>query len=217
MSSADVLTIHTDGAARGNPGPAAFAYVIELPDGSVIEEAGKLGRMTNNQAEYIGLVRALEHALLLGTDCRLVIHSDSELMVKQMNGEYRVKNEDLRNLYEQARKLRRRFPSVVIRHVRRAQNSHADRLCNEALDGLRSPQHEPAIRAELGKQPTAKTPTASSNGDLPSLHSEAVACLRAAAVSWAQGDPNDPAPSEVWKQLRELIKRAKAKRKRQSP
>jgi ribonuclease HI len=216
MSNAPLLTIHTDGAARGNPGPAAFAYVIETPDGSTIEEAGKLGRMTNNQAEYLGLVRALEHALQLGPQHRLLIHSDSELMVKQMNGEYRVKNDDLRDLYDQAQKLRARFPSVVIKHVRRAQNSHADRLCNEALDGLRSPQHEPALRAELGNAPAAKAPAASANAETPSLHSEAVACLRAAAVSWAQGDPTDPSPAEVWKQLRELMKRAKAQRKRQS-
>jgi ribonuclease HI len=213
MSSADVLTIHTDGAARGNPGPAAFAYVIDLADGSVIEEAGKLGRMTNNQAEYIGLVRALEHAVLLGTNHRLEIHSDSELMVKQMSGEYRVKNEDLRDLYVQAQKLRGRFPSVVIRHVRRAQNSHADRLCNEALDGRRSPQHEPALRAELGKRPAETASASSPKSEGPSLHAEAIACLGAAAVSWAEGDPTDPPPAEVWKQLRELMKRAKAQRK----
>jgi ribonuclease HI len=210
MSNAAVLTIHTDGAARGNPGPAAFAYVIESPGGSTIEEAGKLGRMTNNQAEYLGLVRALEHALQLGAQHRLVIHSDSELMVKQMNGEYRVKNDDLRDLFDQAKNLRARFASVVIRHVPRAQNKHADRLCNEALDGKRSPQFEPALRAELGK------PRAAANGDTASLHSQAIACLRAAAESWANGDPTDPTPAEVWKQLRELMKRTKAERKRQS-
>jgi hypothetical protein len=132
-------------------------------------------------------------------------------MVKQMNGEYRVKNDDLRELYDQAQKLRARFTSVVIRHIPRAQNKQADRLCNEALDGLRSPQFEPALRAELGKQP----PT-TSNGETASLHVQAIACLRAAAESWAQGDPTDPTPAEVWKQLRDLMKRAKAQRKRQS-
>jgi ribonuclease HI len=209
------LSIHTDGAARGNPGPAAFAYVIELPDGTTIEEAGKLGRMTNNQAEYLGLVRALEHALLLGEHHRLLIHSDSELMVKQMSGEYRVKNEELRGYYEQAQKLRARFPSVLIRHVRRAQNSHADRLCNEALDGRRSPQHEPALRAEQGLRPAEPAAAALPKSETSSVHSKAVACLRAAAVSWAKGDPTDPPPAEVWKQLRELMKQAKIERNRQ--
>jgi ribonuclease HI len=206
MTQSSVLTIHTDGAARGNPGPAAFAYVIDLPDGSVIEDAGRLGRMTNNQAEYLGLVRALEHALQLGAHHRLIIQSDSELMVKQMNGEYQVRNDELRGLYDQAKKLRGCFPSVVIRHVRRAQNKHADRLCNEALDGLRDAQHEPALKAELGKRPAAK------DSETATLNSEAVACLRAAAVGWAQGNPNNPEPAAVWKELRELIKRAKARR-----
>jgi ribonuclease HI len=215
VTHSPTLSIHTDGAARGNPGPAAFAYVIELPDGTTVEEAGKLGRMTNNQAEYLGLVRALEHALLLGAHHRLLIHSDSELMVKQMSGEYRVKNEELRGYYEQAQKLRARFPSVLIRHVRRAQNSHADRLCNEALDGRRSPQHEPALRAELGPRPSEPAAAAPPKSETSSLHSKAVACLRAAADTWARGDPTDPPPAEVWKQLRELMKQAKIERNRQ--
>jgi ribonuclease HI len=89
VSDATVLKIHTDGAARGNPGEAAFAYVIARDGHAPIEVAGLLGKTTNNQAEYTALVRALEHALRLGRGNRVVIHSDSELMVKQMNGEYR--------------------------------------------------------------------------------------------------------------------------------
>lgn len=136
MEEAAVLTIYTDGASRGNPGAAAFAYVISRDSQPPIEQAGCLGQMTNNQAEYTALVRALERALELGPQHRVLIHSDSELMVKQMNGEYRVKNEDLRSLYEQACSLRRRFEGpVTIRHVRREQNKRADQLCNEALDG----------------------------------------------------------------------------------
>ena len=135
-----LLTIHTDGASRGNPGPAAFAYVIARDGEEPIEEAGKIGRMTNNQAEYIALVRALEHALELGEHHRVVVHSDSELLVKQMSGEYRVKNEDLRDLYEEARDLCGRFRGgVTFQHVRREQNARADALGNEALDGLREP------------------------------------------------------------------------------
>jgi ribonuclease HI len=136
MDEATVLTVYTDGASRGNPGDAAFAYVIRRDSQPVIEKAECLGQMTNNQAEYIALIRALEHALELGPQHRVILHSDSELMVKQMNGEYRVKNEELRGLYEQACGLRRRFEGpVTIRHVRREQNKRADQLCNEALDG----------------------------------------------------------------------------------
>ena len=82
-----LLTIHTDGASRGNPGEAAYAYVIARDGAPPIEEAGRLGLMTNNQAEYTALVKALEHAAELGTHHRLLIHSDSELMVKQMRGD----------------------------------------------------------------------------------------------------------------------------------
>jgi ribonuclease HI len=137
MSEPPVLTIHTDGASRGNPGDAAFAYVIARGGEPPIEEAGCLGQMTNNQAEYTALVRALEHALRLGPEHRLVIKSDSELMVKQMRGEYKVKNEDLRELYDRARQLARRFAGVTFQHVRREQNKRTDQLCNEALDGVR--------------------------------------------------------------------------------
>lgn len=136
MDEATVLTIHTDGASRGNPGEAACAYVICRDGQPPIEKADCLGQMTNNQAEYTALVRALQRALELGSQHRVILHSDSELMVKQMNGEYRVKNEELRGLYEQACALRRRFEgAVTIRHVRREQNKRADQLCNEALDG----------------------------------------------------------------------------------
>jgi ribonuclease HI len=134
---APLLTINTDGASRGNPGPAAFAYIITWPDGTLLEEAGTLGKMTNNQAEYTALVRALDHAARIGTSHSLVILSDSELMVRQMKGEYRVKNGDLRPLFEQAQRLAKQFPTVELQHIRREANREADRLCNEALDGQR--------------------------------------------------------------------------------
>src|SRR4051794_187008 len=113
MNSPPLLTIHTDGASRGNPGAAAFAFVIERDGAEAIEEAGCLGDLTNNQAEYIALVRALKHALELGPRHGLLVLSDSELMVKQMLGEYRVKNADLLPLYEDARKLVERFEGPV--------------------------------------------------------------------------------------------------------
>jgi ribonuclease HI len=128
------VTIHTDGAARGNPGPAAFAFVITRDGEPDIEEHGCLGNTTNNVAEYTALVRALARAVEVGAE-RAVVYSDSELMVKQMNGEYRVKNADLKDLYLQAKGLTSRFASVTIRHVRREQNGRADQLCNRALDG----------------------------------------------------------------------------------
>jgi ribonuclease HI len=193
MAESSVLTIHTDGASRGNPGAAAYAYVIERGGESPIEEADCLGQMTNNQAEYTALVRALEHALELGTHHRLLIHSDSELMVKQMNGEYRVKNEELRDLYEQACDLRDRFAEpVTIRHVRRAQNKRADQLCNEALDGKRlaMPRAVPQL------------PETARAVRKPSLREEALACLRQSAA-----DLSDSSPEYVWKQLVTILQR----------
>src|SRR5881398_493972 len=107
MNSVEAVTIYTDGAARGNPGPAAFAYVIRRTDGGILEEHSQcMGETTNNVAEYTALVRALERALALGAK-KVLLHSDSELMVKQMRGEYKVKNEGLRDLYEQASELER--------------------------------------------------------------------------------------------------------------
>jgi ribonuclease HI len=140
------LSIHTDDASRGNPGAAAFGYVIERDGQPALEEAGCLGRLTNNQAEYTALVRALERALRLGVDFRVVVHSDSELMVKQMRGEYRGNNEELRGLFERAKKLAAHFTGgVVFKHVRRALNARADALCNEALDS------RPTSRSPIGK------------------------------------------------------------------
>jgi ribonuclease HI len=195
MSEPGILTINTDGGARGNPGPAAFAYVIQRAGAPPIEGAGCLGRMTNNQAEYTALVRALEHAARLGTEHRLVIHSDSELLVRQMNGEYRVKDEGLRPLYEQARKLCARFPEVVIGHVPRSANSWADRLYNEALDGARTG----------GTRSPSSARGASSSPGEEIIHAEATACLRAAAAAWARGNPEMPPPEQVWDQLWSIL------------
>src|SRR5262249_22065088 len=155
-------------------GPAAFAYVIQRDGAPAIEEAGCLGEMTNNQAEYTALIRALEHAARLGTENHLVIHSDSELLVKQMNREYRVKDERLKPLHEQARRLASRFGSVAIRHIGRAQNAWADRLYNAALDaaGKRPSQSGPQ------KRPAAAT------GREAAVREEAIECLRAAAKTW---------------------------------
>jgi ribonuclease HI len=127
-------TLYTDGGARGNPGPAAFAYVLEAGDGTVLAAHGEtIGVATNNVAEYRGLVAGLAKALELEVP-EVEVVSDSELLVKQMRGEYKVKNEALRELSLEAARLARRLDSVDYRHVRRAQNELADRLVNEALD-----------------------------------------------------------------------------------
>jgi ribonuclease HI len=189
MSDPVLLTIHTDGASRGNPGEAAYAYTIARDGQPVIEEAGRLGRVTNNQAEYAALVRALEHALRMGPEHRLLIHSDSELMVKQMRGEYKVKNEDLRDLYDQARQLVRKFDgTVTFTHVRREFNRRADELCNEALDGLRQPS--PFLDGQKDSAPTEV---------VQSFREEVIACLDEAGAQ--------PDAESVWRQLLDILAR----------
>jgi ribonuclease H / adenosylcobalamin/alpha-ribazole phosphatase len=127
-------TLSTDGGARGNPGPAAYAYVLEAEDGTVLAAHGEaIGVATNNVAEYRALVAGLEKALEVGVS-ELDVISDSELMVKQMRGEYRVKNEALRGLSVQASRLARELGSVSYKAVRREPNKLADQLVNEALD-----------------------------------------------------------------------------------
>lgn len=127
--------LSTDGGARGNPGPAAFGYVLEDEDGVVLEARGEaIGRATNNVAEYRALIAGLEKAVALGVD-ELEVVSDSELLVKQMRGEYRVKNHALRGLSLEAGRVAREIGRVTYRAVRREQNELADRLVNEALDG----------------------------------------------------------------------------------
>jgi ribonuclease HI len=197
MSESGVLTIYTDGAARGNPGPAAYAYIIEQHGAPPIEAKGTLGHTTNNVAEYTALVRVLEHAAKLGGR-KLLINSDSELLVKQMNGEYQVKNDDLRTLFKQAKILCQRFDAVTIRHVRRAQNSRADRLCNEALDGTSK---------KTGANPplTQAKPTGVAKERRNAVGEEAVLCLRAAAGAWARGNPEMPPPEQVWDQLWSIL------------
>ena len=126
--------LFTDGGARGNPGPAAYGFVLEAEDGTVLAAEGEaIGVATNNVAEYSGLIAGLRRAIELQlADVELV--SDSELMVKQMRGEYRVKNEALQGLFREATALARQLGSVEYRHVKRAHNELADRLVNEALD-----------------------------------------------------------------------------------
>jgi probable phosphoglycerate mutase len=122
-----------DGGSRGNPGPAGYGVRIERDDGVVTELKESLGIATNNIAEYNGLLAALRWAAANGI-ARLHVRSDSELLVKQMRGEYRVRNSGLIPLYEEARGLARRIGQVRFEHVRRELNTDADRLANEAMD-----------------------------------------------------------------------------------
>jgi len=127
--------LFTDGGARGNPGPAAYGYVLESDDGHVLDARGEaIGIATNNVAEYSALVAGLLKAVELGVD-ELEVISDSELLVKQMRGEYKVKSLGLRLLWEEASGLADRIRSIRYTSVRREHNELADRLVNEALDG----------------------------------------------------------------------------------
>ena len=128
------IVAYIDGGARGNPGPAGYGVRIEDEHGALISEFnGFLGTSTNNVAEYNGLVAALKYAQQHGHK-RVHIKSDSELLVKQMRGEYRVKNPGLQPLYQQARAIALGLERIVYEHVRREQNKDADRLANLAMD-----------------------------------------------------------------------------------
>jgi ribonuclease HI len=127
--------LSTDGGARGNPGPAAYGYVLEAEDGTVLAAQGaRIGVATNNVAEYRALIAGLEKAVELNVT-ELEVISDSELLVKQMTGEYRIKNEALRDLSSEAARLARIVGTVTYRAVRREHNELADSLVNDALDG----------------------------------------------------------------------------------
>jgi len=128
------LVAHVDGGARGNPGPAGYGVVIEDQHRKPIAEFGRyLGHRTNNFAEYSGLIAALNYALEHKHSALRVV-SDSELMVRQMTGIYKVRSPELRPLYEEARRLSRQLRWFRIEHVRREQNARADQLANEAMD-----------------------------------------------------------------------------------
>ena len=132
--SADWLTAHCDGGSRGNPGPSGYGAVIEDAKGRVLVELSEyVGIQTNNFAEYSGLLGVLRWAIEHGAK-RLRVISDSELMVKQMQGKYAVKSPILRPLFEEARRLSRRLESFEMRHTLRGGNKTADRLANEAMD-----------------------------------------------------------------------------------
>jgi len=147
--------LFTDGGARGNPGPAASAFVLEAPDGTVLDARGDaIGVATNNVAEYRGLLAALRYALDHGIT-NLTVRSDSLLLVCQMRGEYKVKNPGLQTLHAEARRLVWQLGRVRFEHVRREFNTHADRLANDAMDSRAS---------EGGRQEAGSVSRARTNG-----------------------------------------------------
>ena len=128
------LILHTDGCCRGNPGPAGIGVVIRDSHKKVLKELSEyIGEGTNNIAEYRALIRGLEEAGSLGAD-ELAIFMDSELVVKQLNGEYRVKDDGMKELFKKALEGLRRFKSFEIKHVDRSKNKEADRLANKAIN-----------------------------------------------------------------------------------
>jgi ribonuclease HI len=125
---------NVDGGSRGNPGPAAYGVLVRDPRGEIVARLKKyIGKNTNNVAEYFGLIAALDYAQNHGIRS-LRVESDSELMVKQMRGQYKVKSEELKPLFERAKKMSQTFEAFRINHVYREQNKEADALVNQALD-----------------------------------------------------------------------------------
>jgi ribonuclease HI len=129
------VTVNVDGGARGNPGPAAIGAVLRDADGEILEErAERIGRATNNVAEYRALLAGIEMASAHGAD-ELELVGDSELIVRQVEGRYKVKDATMKELHAEVKRALAGFGSWSIRHVRREQNADADRLVNAALDG----------------------------------------------------------------------------------
>ncbi len=137
-AAAPAWRANIDGGSRGNPGPASYGVVIRDPEGEIAARLKKyIGRTTNNVAEYYGLIAALDYAQSANIRA-LRIESDSELLVKQMRGQYKVKSADLQPLFERAKKMSQTFASFRIDHVYREQNREADALANEAMDEVSS-------------------------------------------------------------------------------
>ena len=160
------MVAHVDGGARGNPGPSGYGAYIQDQDGSVLAELSEfLGAQTNNFAEYSGLVAALEYALQHGYRAVKVV-SDSELLVKQIKGQYKVRSESLLPIYEEAKSLIKQLDAFQIRHVLRHLNKDADRLANEAMDrGMKSARTD---RADAYAKPPAQN-SDSANTNSPAM------------------------------------------------
>ena len=160
---AGVYIANVDGASRGNPGPASYAVILRDPNGKVVLELGKkFGRDTNNVAEYYALLAALDYAVTHGIKA-LRIRSDSELLVRQMQGRYKVKSADLKPLHERAAKLSRQLEYFVIEHVPREMNRDADALANLALDSSGAPSAETHTGSQVQGAPAVSPKSAQSS------------------------------------------------------
>ena len=180
------ISAHCDGGARGNPGPAGYGALIQAPDGSVIAELSEfLGFKTNNFAEYSGLLGCLQYALDHGHS-RMKLVSDSELMVKQIQGKYQVKSPDLKPLYDEAKRRIAKLDGFEISHALRHKNKDADRLANEAMDrGMKRPGDTAPVSAKATPYPprsvaaaTSPVPIAYSDRPSPPPVAKADAMLR---------------------------------------
>ncbi len=168
----DTLTLQFDGGSRGNPGLAGIGVVISASDGTVLVELGRfIGRATNNVAEYRALITALQEALRLNAK-KVLIRGDSELVIKQMRGEYKVRHPDMKPLYEQARHLLEKFDQAKIEHNLRGKNALADKLANLAMDRKADVHDADEGAAATVEAPTPRAPEA---GDT-------LACARCSCV-----------------------------------
>jgi ribonuclease HI len=206
----ETATMHIDGASRGNPGPAAYAVVLARPGHPVLEEAETIGKATNNVAEYTALVEGLTLATELGVR-KLSVFSDSELMVKQIKGEYRVKNQELLDLYTEARKLIGGLEAFQITHVRREQNSRADAIGNDALDGKPRRRGDPDPEIDNAPKPTSRSPEHAQRDHPPSdarVREDALSILRSTAEAWASRGLDAVPVEDVWEQLWSVMEEA---------
>jgi ribonuclease HI len=157
----DVFTAEVDGASRGNPGPASYAVIIHRPDGSVVYQLGKyLGRATNNVAEYFALITALDYCATSNIS-RLRVRSDSELLVRQMQGRYKVKSESLKPLHERAIRQSKGLAYFAIEHIPRELNSEADALANVALDRTGEVSSAARVITSTSSAPASSRPNSS--------------------------------------------------------
>jgi ribonuclease HI len=181
-----------DGGSRGNPGPASYGVVIRDPRGEIVAKLKKyIGRMTNNVAEYYGLIAALDYAQSHGIKS-LRIEADSELLVKQMRGRYKVKSPELRPLFERARKMSHALDSFRIDHVYREQNQEADALANEALDDTSGRPSTPAKRDAPSKVSARKSAANPSSASTPARSDSASAPAGSEAANALHVSPVKP-------------------------
>ena len=194
--SGEMYTANVDGAARGNPGPAAYGVVIRRPDGTVLESLGKkLGSQTNNVAEYHALIAALDYAEARGIR-RLRVRSDSLLLVQQMKGIYKVKHPGLKPLHERAQRLSRALESFAIEHVPRERNSEADALANAALD-------------TAGAATFTAPSSSSASGSAPSARVANAANARTVRARYSHGalHPTEPLPLHEGDEVELIIRK----------